>query len=54
MSFVNVTIDGSRFYGLVYAGMLATGAFGWNEHGVGFTLNYVAPCGVRVATSTSF
>ena len=27
MSFVNVTIDGSRFFGFVYAGMLATGAF---------------------------
>ena len=44
--FVNVTIDDGSFWGFVYPGDLATGAFGWNSARVGFTLNYVAPYAV--------
>eukprot|EP00041_Stephanoeca_diplocostata_P010851 m.173908 g.173908 ORF g.173908 m.173908 type:complete len:272 (+) comp18312_c0_seq7:206-1021(+) len=39
----DVTIDGASFSGLVYGGMLASGAFAWNSHRVGFTLNWVGP-----------
>ena len=39
----DVSIDGLRWVGYVYAGDLPTGAFGWNSHGMAFTLNYVQP-----------
>eukprot|EP00302_Diacronema_sp_CCMP2436_P004987 CAMPEP_0179911038 /NCGR_PEP_ID=MMETSP0982-20121206/46113_1 /TAXON_ID=483367 /ORGANISM="non described non described, Strain CCMP 2436" /LENGTH=413 /DNA_ID=CAMNT_0021812683 /DNA_START=112 /DNA_END=1354 /DNA_ORIENTATION=- len=39
----HVVIDGASFSGAVYAGDLPSGAFGFNGHGVGFTLNFVDP-----------
>lgn len=41
--FVNVSVGGTRFTALCYAGDLASGAFGFNEHGIAFTLNYLGP-----------
>ena len=41
---VNVSVGGApRFTALCYAGDLPSGAFGWNDFGVGFTLNYMPP-----------
>lgn len=46
MFLANITIDGGSFWAFGYPGDLLTGAFGWNAHRVGFTLNYVAPYSV--------
>ncbi len=35
--------NNNRFVAFTYAGDLPTGAFGWNDRGVAFTLNYVHP-----------
>lgn len=41
---VSATIGaGTHFKAYTYAGDLPTGGFGWNEHGVAFTLNFVPP-----------
>jgi hypothetical protein len=44
---LNATVvDGSsstNFYAYVYSGDLPSGGFGWNEHRLGFSLNYVHP-----------
>jgi hypothetical protein len=39
----SVQIDGAAFRAAVYAGDLPSGAFAFNSHGVGFTLNMVDP-----------
>lgn len=44
-----VAIDGASFTAAAYAGDLPSGAFGFNSHGVGFSLNMVDPTHAQLA-----
>ena len=52
-----VIIDASfggkyRFVAYTYLGDLATYAFGFNNHGIGFTINYVGPKNLKLTENT--
>jgi len=44
---VSARFGGSFFTGFAYLGDLVTGAFGYNNHGIAFSLNWVGPNQVR-------